>query len=207
MRLTGLVVALTALSCLTACSGEADDRAVTPTLSLEVPAVDESAVDFTGPWANEFRRAYEKASDPLARSILRDGKVTEEEAAQTGVSFQGCLEGVGFTGVVIEDDGSMTVVPPPAMKDDFEAYNSLVQECDGGWRDIFYLYSYVKGNPDNVDVAQIMAECLVRIGLRPAGYTAADYWSDFSGDALDYPWGSPEELMFRACNSDPAHAG
>ncbi|MDR1450701.1 MAG: hypothetical protein LBI84_11005 [Propionibacteriaceae bacterium] len=179
---------------------------MTPTLSLEVPAVDEIVVDFTGPWANEFRTAYEKASDPAARFILQDEKVTAEELAEANATYQSCLEGAGFTKVVINNDGSMSVVPPPAMKDDSEAYSSLIRGCcDQGWCDISALYNFVKGNPDNADFAQIMAECLVRTGLKPVGYSADDYLAD--SHAEDYQMGSPEMQKYMACNADPAHAG
>ncbi|MDR1450700.1 MAG: hypothetical protein LBI84_11000 [Propionibacteriaceae bacterium] len=197
-----------ALLLLTSCSGAVDSPgdSASPPAPTVVVTVSAVAVDFTGPWAGEFSVAYEKASDPAARFILQDGKVTAEELAEANAAFQGCLEGMGFSDVVINEDGSMAVTRPPALRDDYEAADDLVKECDAGWGDVSLLYNLVKGNPEAVDTAQIMAECLIRIGLRPAGYTAADYWFDFNGSGLDYPLGSPEDLLLGACNSDPAHA-
>jgi len=53
-----------------------------------------------------------------------------------------------------------------------------------------------------------MAECLVRVGLAPDGYTSAQYMSDLSsGEFVPYLENqeTKEGQAFKACNMDPIH--
>ncbi len=66
----------------------------------------------------------------------------------------------------------------------------------------------MRGNPDNADPYLMMSECLVRLGVRPEGYSPQDYKEEFEAGVFqsidsDDP-GNAEK--FWSCNADPAHA-
>ncbi|MDR1264704.1 MAG: hypothetical protein LBK42_03860 [Propionibacteriaceae bacterium] len=202
---------LAVLTCLSACStpaaspDETDPTAPFETSALSSEAVNPGEVVFTGPWADEFDRTYRGAQTVVARQVLADGQITEAELAELKVTYVQCLEGLGFTDITVGEGGREEMQMPPEVEGDVEAALALERQCGASstdWNAIVALQYQIQGNPDHLDTYAIMAQCLVRVGLRPEGYTAADYKADFSSGAFD-------ELLdakFIACNDDPAHA-
>jgi hypothetical protein len=170
---------------------------------------------FFGPWAVEIQRAYQKASDPTIREILRDGEVSAAEMEEIRQKQISCLAQLGVEVYELNPDGSGSVRAPQAPGESVDVIqqraSDLQMQCDRetGWSDISYLYHEMMRNPDNRDTASLMAECLTRMGLVPDGYTGQDYMSDFSGDTF-LPYlehqETPDALKFRACDEDPVHA-
>jgi hypothetical protein len=58
-------------------------------------------------------------------------------------------------------------------------------------------------NPENRDVNEIMAECLVREKAVASGYSASDYQEDVP--QMSFPYLDPQTgpAIFAACNNDP----
>jgi hypothetical protein len=145
---------------------------------------------------------------------LADGIITEAELSELKDRYRGCLEGLGLTGIVIGDHGELEVRPPQSPGDSDETVEArgreLVQICavETSWPSVSSLYNSMRTNPDNLDTAVIMAECLVRVGIMAPGYTGDQYISDLeSGALLVYIQGdTPEAEKFKACNFDPTHA-
>jgi hypothetical protein len=55
---------------------------------------------FSGPWAEEFRKAYAQAPDDLTRGILFDGVITEAEVSESTEDYRKCLVGQGFVALL-----------------------------------------------------------------------------------------------------------
>lgn len=154
---------------------------------------------FTGPWADEFTAAYQEATTDMQRRVLCDGTITAQEMAELQDAFGECLEGAGFTGVNFRSDGGFGFTIPKGVTD--EQQKATVTRCEGptiGTLDL--LYNGMRQRPDNQPIGEAMAQCMVRMGIVPAGYSSADYVRDsmagkFSGDP-----------KFSACIRDPQNA-
>jgi hypothetical protein len=186
-------------------SGETPDFG----LSQENPDSIGSPPEFTGPYAGGFSNAWQKVDNELSRSILADGVITAQEISELKQTYMVCLIGSGFSDVEIGQNGEESLTIPEAMKGDPERANEAVSQCasDTGWFYVADLYWSMAGNPDNEDMFVIMSECLVRIGLKPSGYTPDQYKLDLEQGVFDrIEVGSTDAEKFHACNLDPAHA-
>lgn len=61
------------------------------------------------------------------------------------------------------------------------------------------IFTGMKKNPQNEDITEVMAACLVRSKLAPAGYSGADYYRDAP---KNFPFGH-NDSRFRDCIHDP----
>ncbi|MDR1450558.1 MAG: hypothetical protein LBI84_10265 [Propionibacteriaceae bacterium] len=200
---------------LAACSA-ADDEPPDdspPPLPTEKQSESAPVPEFTGPWANDFREAYLSTANSLARGILADGAVSDSEMSEATAAYQSCLEGQGFTVEYLNSDGSMSFSPPlnPAGEplDTAEALRTQ-QQCAGetAWNHISALHTFTRSNPENEDSLLLIARCLVRVGLRPEGYSADDYGSEAMSGVFE-GWlqpDAPENERFSACQKDPLQA-
>jgi len=179
-----------------------------PTNTSEVPS-------FSGPWAVEFSQAYEAASNPAAKEALSDSVLTDMEVSEVRGEQVSCLENLGCTVYELNTDGSASIIPPQTQGQTVEEItqktNQLSTQCDTqtNWSVIAYLYTVTHMNPDNEDTYSLMAECLVRVGIEPEGYTSDQYRSDFeNGTFIPYfeNQETSEGQAFFRCNQDPVNA-
>ncbi|MDR0416450.1 MAG: hypothetical protein LBH76_03885 [Propionibacteriaceae bacterium] len=168
----------------------------------------------SGPWAEEFLEAYHRVDDPVARLMLEDGNLTSQEIGEAKSRYENCLTQAGFAEVEVEDSGEAGLFLPALENESSEATGerarALVGRCkaDTGWDELVSLYSLVRGNPDNVDPYSLMAQCLIRVGLRDDGYSADQYMAEFRAGVFKgyMTEASADAAAFQACNIDPAHA-
>ena len=188
---------------------------LTVSLAACSPQVEPTEPGFSGPWATELQQAYENVSSPVAKAILEDGVITEEEMEEVRTAQIECLENLGCIVLELNPGGSADILPPQEGGESFEVLtqrmNGLQQQCSvqTGWSIIGYLYSQVRRNPENRDGADLMVECLVRVGLEAEGYTAEQYIADLeNGHFIPYLENqeTPEAQKFLQCNDDPLHA-
>jgi hypothetical protein len=160
--------------------------------------------EFSGPWKDDFSKAYAHTSVSIVREILCDGVITEAEAAEINDRFRECLEAAGLTEVRISEYGQLGISIPPGS--DAATVNAQERACedDTGWFPVNMLYNNVRTNPDNVDKDQLTADCLVRLGLRPEGYSLADLNNEYSGDNAFSDIADNPKLW--ECQNDPLHA-
>lgn len=141
------------------------------------------------PYAAEFAKARADATTDAARTILEDDVITTAEFDQVKDASVQCMRDEGLTvelsetgGLIFENVGS-TWDTPQAELDAWEArMTTAMGECEGKF-DIPVLealYGAVTDNPDNKDLLQAVADCLVRGGHRDEGYDKADYIEEMS---------------------------
>lgn len=190
LALTGLLLSSIVLS------GCADDTASGLAKADETP-------EFEGPWASEFTAEYRYTDSDFVHSVLADGKITDEELAETRERFTQCLTEYGHTDIIFEPDGSLQFDTSTAQ--DPASVDEQMDECSeiSGEAAIGALHSWIRRNPQNLDEDTIMADCLVRKGVVDASYSASDYADD--GPAADFPFHDviTGETAFRECNADP----
>ena len=144
---------------------------------------------------------------PLAKQVLEDGIVTEEENAEIDQLYKQCLEAAGVTEIEFGKGGTVKSRDPDWMT--IEQSRELRMRCSGpaetGWDAVSSFYWESVINPEHIDGSILMSDCLARVGLVPEGYTPEQYMSDLRNDTFPFPNGIDNE-KFRQCNDDPLHA-
>ena len=193
LRLIGAVaiVGVAASACGTSSPGDASSYAYTG----PVPS-------FEGPYAAEFEEYYRSTESDFARRVLADGQITDAEYAEMEERFRSCLAEDGITFGGFRPDGGYTTSLAPNGGDTY----AMIQVCSksSGEDTVGALYSIMRTNPENLDGATIMAECLVKKGVVPPGYDANAYSQHMEG-LSDGPSSLPPDLYdaLMSCSDDP----
>ncbi|WP_187977478.1 hypothetical protein [Mycetocola sp. JXN-3] len=157
-----------------------------------------SAPAFSGPWAEEFRSAWNDTGSQLERDILADEIITEQELVAAREPFVECLAARGVVNTFDEIGGGETTSLNGELSPDEQA--DIFQECTDQVDDeVDLLYWQIKRNPENLDEATIMAKYLVDKGIVERGFSAKDYERDFYGD---FPF-SDTDMVAGECLTNP----
>jgi len=193
---------------LSGCSFTTDNPDVDSPSQPIPQATAQDGTVFSGPYASEFAEAYDEAESDQAREALSDGIITPEELQALKTVFVGCVQNQGIVVVYVNDDGSMEF----EAREDADGLDpdTIVTQCDAssGWGIVGPLAHFIKVNPENIDTAIIIAECLVRVGVQPKGYSAENYIRESEDGTLGNILNSdsPTRDKYLACFQDPAHA-
>ena len=165
-------------------------------------AADAAIPAFSGPWASEFESAYAEATTSFEREILQDGVITEAEYAEMREGLQSCLFSQGFEEVEFSPRGGMSVVGPDSISG--EEQLNRAQHCSetSGEATIGALYSWIRRNPEHLDDATIVVECLLRHAAVRADYSAVEYGIDMPNDAVPILPGVSASVLSE-CSEDP----
>ncbi|NTW40278.1 MAG: hypothetical protein HGA44_10400 [Cellulomonadaceae bacterium] len=190
------LLALLATGCQSSTDNDTGDDAhgVTET-TVEVP-------DFSGPYAAEFAESYQSAESDFVRRALEDENISDAEYAEMTERFRQCLADVGITFKGFDSTGAYSTTLAPNADDTHELVGTCVTES--GQDAIGLLRDLISVNPQNLDTATIMAECLVREGVVEPGYGPDDYTTDSTGRFADLE-ALPADLAeaVESCSSDP----
>ncbi len=194
---TTLVVACGSASLLAGCSSSFEETTPTSTNSFTgtVPT-------FEGPYAAQFAENYVAAGPDFVRKVLEDGQITDAEYAEMTQRFSDCLadDGIDFGGFA-PDGGYETSLAP--NDGDTHAKITSCSKSVGEDR-IGSLYTFIRTNPDSLDYAVIIPQCLVDAGVVPAGYGPEDFEADNLGRFRDLTSLEPElRDAVTACTTDP----
>lgn len=135
---------------------------------------------FSGPYADDFKREYDKAPTDLARGILRDGKITDAEVQEVYDAYNTCLEPYGLQATYSADAGETVAQYRGSLTDDEQL--DIMKQChaktDAG--NISSLYVSMRRNPERLDTEAMYRatyRCLVKHDLLPAPISEDDYIS------------------------------
>lgn len=185
------VVALLSASVLAACIAPVD---ASPTEVVAMP-------DFTGPFAAEYEEAWHKSESSVARAVLEDGLIADQEWSEVLADLTDCLTEQGITLVEYRPDGSYEV----SVGDmDGDLANERMGGCErySGEPWIGRLYRAQTDNPENIPDTQLLTECLIRNHAVPEDYTVEQYLEDAPDLAFPYlDEHGPD--TFAGCNADP----
>jgi hypothetical protein len=157
---------------------------------------------FSGPWAAEFRSAFRRASNPVAKEILADGQITLAEYRMLGDEMVSCLADQGAANGRYSTSGTVGFEEPANGAGPDAVMNFCSAIVD--WDSIVDLWLLTRSNPNREDVDSMIAGCVVRMGLRPEGYTGDDYLGDSDLQVWDIgDWDNLDRMSHRACVSDP----
>lgn len=145
---------------------------------------------FSGPWAELLTMTYGDVS-PVERTALDDGVIDEQEYAYFQDRMIECLADLGVE-ASFSDGSTLDYSNPDAVSED------RINGClaDNGIK-ILTASDAISRNPENLDEATIMVECLQRVGLVGRDYTPDDYDDGIDLAALG------EDEDFEGCLADP----
>lgn len=133
-------------------------------------------------WGPQIKEAAARSRSDLERTILADGVITPAELAEAKNAFATCLQAQRVTVIWNADDDGFSLGYPinaaPAP-DEIDRMKSQQAECTTKTpMNAVTLYYQIRRNPQKLDEYTIIAECLVRRGVMPKGYGAADFERD-----------------------------
>jgi hypothetical protein len=158
---------------------------------------------FSGPYEGEFKAAWDDSSNPsFVRTVLADGKITDQEWAEVAQRLSACLKTKGLTFKGFRPDGSYSVDTGEVPGDEA---NADLPGCErkSGEQAIGFLRTAMATNPNNEPAAQIMTECLIRLHVVGPAYTKDDYLRDAPN--MSFPYLDPKtgKANFERCNANP----
>lgn len=158
---------------------------------------------FSGPWASDFRTAYQDASSEFERKALADGKISDGEFAEMENGFKTCLEGHQITFSGFKRGGGYDFHYGEGMNAD--GANAAADACSAssGLDTVGSLYFGMQRNPQKLNESTIVASCLVKKGAVPAGYSASDYTRDSPTESYPFTSKAAGDKALNECTSDP----
>lgn len=158
---------------------------------------------FSGPYADDFRQAYEDARSNKVRRILADGRVTAQEFASARSGTNSCMRDNGYYLDWDTHGGGFSVgAGDEKYPDDFQKKSDpILQACerenDGG---VTFLYQQTTLNPQNIDQSNDILKCLRSHDLVPKGYAKRDWDHDNETGKVPFDEFDPKA---QACQFDP----
>ncbi|PFG41778.1 hypothetical protein ATJ88_0421 [Isoptericola jiangsuensis] len=149
------------------------------------------SADGDAPYSDEFEQARLAATTDFERDVLADDVITEAEFREAQELLATCVREQGYEFEIEPAGGYRQVNPEPRPTDPeaAAAYDQAAHDaydtCDAGTTVVVEpLYLAVRDNPENVDLNEVWAECLVREGYRDPGYDVHGLLEEFEADAF-----------------------
>ena len=150
-----------------------------------------TTINDTNPYAAEFRKNYEQATNPLAKAILKDGVITEAEIIEFADGYAACMADYGITWSLNVKDGTTSSTYRRAIP--LEEMTQIKQNCmdKTGYLQVKPLYDLVSVNPNNLSPAELRKaefECMQSNGLIDPSMSEEEYsfmLQDQEGEAYD----------------------
>lgn len=126
------------------------------------------------PYAARFAQAMAATDNEFVRQVLSDGKISASELQDAQQRTLDCMSAAGAPGSFDTDEYGLASL---SFSGDLSAAQNVdVATCSIEWsNDIVALYNDKTQNPNNADLDDLVASCLVRKGLAPEGFTGQDY--------------------------------
>lgn len=131
-------------------------------------------------YVEDFKHAQEANSSDYVRTVFQNaikaGEIPYSDYKDSRQKFQSCLEKSGITVDVTSDDWGLGLIEIATGAGDETVLAECQSQFDGIGNDsISALYQRQVSNPDNENMDKLIAQCLVRKGMAPAGFDAQDY--------------------------------
>ncbi|MCL2595509.1 MAG: hypothetical protein FWD83_08330 [Promicromonosporaceae bacterium] len=203
MQVRQVIMVATTVFGLLAVSGCSAEPAMSPIDESEpTAAVHAGTEGIENPWAAEIAAAYAAATSDFIREILADGTLERHEHREAKYRYTTCLAEGGIPVFWQEwADGYGTGISDDDIDFDFMAPGpwEVMRECENKWiGEIDMLWYLQETNPHNLDDAtryDALAECLVRHGFAPQGFTGREYLEILERYDETIPWYELEERM------------
>jgi len=148
----------------------------------------------SGPYAAEYAAAIQAAKSDYVRQILQSGHITTADMKDTEQHVVTCMKAAGIGASYVTDEWGIDGLQIVGALN--SAQELAQKQCSEQWMGpIAALYINQYTNPNNEDWNGLIAACLVRKGLVPAGFTGQDYASLVNqyGTRMDSSTMTPDE--------------
>jgi hypothetical protein len=136
---------------------------------------------FYGPWASDIEHEYNRAGAPeRAKQILCSGSITAEQVTEMNEALLACLTDAGITSASINEYNLLRIDVPTGWSEGRTTTVETGCEESTGWQPIIMLYGGMRQNPNKGDSDQLFADCLVRVGLEPEGFSGKDVAAQYA---------------------------
>jgi hypothetical protein len=156
------------------------------------------------PYRPVVEQAAERATSDLERAVFADYKVTRGEYEEAVARYLRCANGQGVALATIPRAGYYNYTFPQSAEAE-----RIVNDCVRGTTELIEpIFVAVLTNPNNRDLDDMIAECVVRKGLVSRGYSGADIKEEKRAAIrekreIDFPF-DEEDDRFAACVADPS---
>ncbi|MEU3020440.1 hypothetical protein ABZ635_23950 [Nocardiopsis sp. NPDC007018] len=135
---------------------------------------------------NVFEEFRDDAENDFERGVferaLESGGISEQDYEEAHSRYAECMEGAGVDEVHTKQPNGLYAREPAHLPDDddaAEAYFEQGNECaEGTIASIEAAFNMQVNNPDGRDPSEVVADCLVRVGVVDADYTAERFDED-----------------------------
>lgn len=139
----------------------------------------------------------DSATSDFEREVFADGVITDQEYQASRVLLAECMEELGYNVTLKDGPGAMDVESLTAEAA-ATVDGSMITCGEGATALIEETYVDILGNPDNEDLLQLKADCLVRNEIFPAGYSRDDF-----ANAVGFLEDVASSVAFNGCMRDP----
>ncbi len=159
-----------------------------------------SGDDYNGPYYQELKTAYNKATTDFERDVLDDYKITRAEYQEAEDRYLACLLDSGMHASLEEQSGYYILSTPTS-----EADRPEIDTCRQGTINLIEpLYVDMLTNPDRLTPAENLFNCMKRKGLAlPQEYSAGNLSEDMHSGLANAPFNT-DDPAFNACLANPA---
>ncbi|PLS26224.1 hypothetical protein [Bifidobacterium parmae] len=143
------------------------------------------APDFSGPYADEFKREYGNAKTELAKHILEDCQVTDAELNEILAAQQQCLAPYGL---VANETEIRQMRGSLSDQEILDVQEDCAKKTD--WWNVQSIYQQMRDNPDNLDaeaLARASYRCYVKHDLLPGPLSEDEYIDTMTVSAVTRP--------------------
>ncbi len=131
--------------------------------------------EIESPYKTQFDLALQQATTDLERKILEDYVITRDEYLEVKNLTIACIRSYGLI-AELQDTGLGMFQMMVGGSWDEELVDEAVENCESkGFIAIESLYVATLTNPQNRNLDDLKAECLVAVGFVTAPFTGADY--------------------------------
>lgn len=157
-----------------------------------------------GSYAAMFEQARQEATSDFERRVLEDNQITRAEYEEAVQLYVKCLADKGITVKAEDQDGFFTY---SVSSDDDAKFQQEDGTCaEGTTAYIADLYMNIQANPNNQDINQLTAECLVNTGLADPSFTGDKITELMAqGQSAKWPFDT-EDQRFKDCMVNPTAA-
>ncbi|MDR1447655.1 MAG: hypothetical protein LBI63_01640 [Candidatus Ancillula sp.] len=133
--------------------------------------------------------------DDWAQEILKDGEITDEELAYAKQKENECYS--KYNSSIEYDEYGYETTHTNGSPDDLQ---KAMSECGKSTGGIVSTYYMKKTNPNNEDIYQLQAKCVVKKGLAPEGFLVEDLMNMYKNHSFAWDTSSKE---WEKCQKDP----
>lgn len=160
------------------------------------PSTPAAAIETPNPYyAAELATAKGQATTDFERRILDDDVITRAEFLEAKALYYRCLRSYGLVVTPNDPQSDLGGFSVGGTWDE-SVVNTVLAECPAGTIDVIEpLYASMVKNPQKRDLNDLLAECLVAVGVVEPPFTGKDYargsqGSEFNLRVMDDPDGA-----------------